>query len=113
MFDYLKSEYPSDSQSELARRDSLLACQLRSKLQRERRARFPATWVGRRVYPLYAWIVHSLGVPIHLLCHVVRRLSERASRNLDRLCYRLAPYGDPIRAKQRQRRSFSDSSRVE
>ena len=81
MFDYLKSEYPADSRRELLGRHCLLACQLRSKLQRERRERFLATWLGRRVFAARAWGLHSLGMLVQQSRHVFRNLSERASRS--------------------------------
>lgn len=119
MFDYLKCEYPPPlpgRQREVLGRDwcehdfrakdfdCRVAWELRSRLQRERRERFPATWVGRRLYPAYAWMVHTFRLLINRGCRVVANQSERATRNVDRLVRRLAPFGDPIRAKQHQRR---------
>src|SRR5262245_13190835 len=129
LFDYLKCEYPPPSphgrrdewlgrdwcEGDFRTRDfdCRLACELSLRLQREKRERFPATWFGRRVYPAYAWIVHTFGLPIRQLCHAIGSLSEQASRSLDRLVFRLAPYGDPIRAKQHQRRIGAPEARAE
>src|SRR6266536_2116082 len=81
-----------------------LACEAKWKRENEKRERFLATWIGRRVYPPYAWIVHGcLGMPIHNFCHWVGRLCDRAGRWLDRVGHKLAPYGDPIRGEKRRR----------
>ena len=81
-----------------------LACEAKWKLENEKRDRFLATWIGRRLYPPYAWVVHGcLGMPIHNFCNWVGNQCDRASRWLDRVGHKLAPYGDPIRGEKRRR----------
>src|SRR5438477_5284164 len=83
-------------------------------MENEKRERFLATWIGRHLYPRYAWVVHGcLGMPIYRFCHWVGSQCDRAGHWLDRVGHKLAPYGDPIRGEKRRRaceKSFSDDA---
>jgi len=74
------------------------------KLERERREPFLATWIGQRLYPSYAWLVH--GCIRFGICGFFHRLGNACiciARILDRVADSLAPFGDPIRAANRHR----------
>ena len=81
-----------------------LACEAKWRRKEEDRKRFLATWLGRRVYPAYAWLVHGcFGMPLYKFWHRVGSTCDRIGRAIDRLGNKLAPYGDPIRAEHRRR----------
>jgi hypothetical protein len=86
-----------------------LATEAKWKSERDKRDRFLATWFGRRVYPPYAWVVHGcFGTPRYRIGQRIGSLCRRVGIWLDRVSDKLAPFGDPIRAKQRAR-EFSSS----
>jgi hypothetical protein len=64
--------------------------------ERQRVERFQRTWVGRFIYPPYAWIVR-----------IVVKLAVKATYAipsfLHRMEYRLTPYGNPIATRRMQR----------
>lgn len=85
-----------------------LAAEAKRKSEREKCDRFLATWVGRHVYPPYAWIVQGcFGAPLYRFSQWVGDLCRRVGILLDHMGDKLAPYGDPIRAKQRARKFSS------
>lgn len=74
------------------------------KRESEAREQFLVSWVGRTLYPSYAWLVHGcLGtVPIKALDWLGRACTG-TGRALRRVSGRLAPHGDPIRNERRRR----------
>lgn len=81
-----------------------LASEARWKMENEKRERFLATWCGRRIYPPYAWVVHScFGLTTYRIWQWIGSQCSRIGIWLDRVGDKLAPYGDPIRAAQRHR----------
>ena len=85
-----------------------LACEARWNREQEKRERFLATWIGRHLYPPYAWVVHGcFGMPLFKFCHWVASACDHVGRAIVRADDNLAPYGDPIRA-ERRRRTWSE-----
>lgn len=75
-----------------------LAWEARWQLGREKSERFLATWFGRHVYPLYAWLVYGcFGIRAYRFWQWLGTLCDRTGHSFDRLGRKLAPYGDPIR----------------
>lgn len=71
--------------------------------------RFRKTWIGRFVYPPYAWLVGILiGVVIGAGAGKLAERLHKVQRLAWRLEHRLKPHGDPIRA-ERLRKKFKDA----
>ena len=82
---------------------------LKFKAEREaeeaRRTRFLQTWFGRSIYPAYAWLIGTLVETV-----IGKGLGKAADglHRFQRFAWRLeswlAPHGNPIRAKARQKK---------
>lgn len=71
----------------------------------EKRSRFLATWFGRHIYPGYAWLVYCcFGRSAYRCFDWLGRRCNDVGGWMRRVGGILAPHGDPIRAKQRQRK---------
>ncbi len=71
--------------------------------------RFRKTWVGRIVYPPYAWLVGILiGAIVGSGAGKLADWLHKVQRRARRLEHYLKPHGDPIRAERRRKR-FKDS----
>jgi hypothetical protein len=81
-----------------------LASEAKWNLRTKKHEKFLATWAGRHIYPAYAWGVYGcLEVWLHRFCRWITKLCSRTDLMILRMADRLAPYGDPIRAAQRER----------
>jgi hypothetical protein len=81
-----------------------LAQQAKWNAKNLKRERFLATWIGRYLYPPYAWIVHGcLGLPTYRLWQWIGSQCQRIGLWFGRLADWFAPHGDPIRSRHRRR----------
>jgi hypothetical protein len=82
-----------------------LATEAKWKLKTKKREQFLATWLGRHIYPYYAWFVHGcFGLPMSRAWRWAGSVFHHFGNRLNRVAGRLAPHGDPIRAEKRHRK---------
>lgn len=69
-----------------------LASEAKRNLRNQEREPFLATWVGRHIYPAYAWVVHGcFGLSLYRFGQRISRLCSRAGLAFNRLGDKLAP----------------------
>ena len=81
-----------------------IAQQAKWNQENQKRERFLATWIGRHLYPPYAWIAHGcFGLPTYRVWQWIGSQCQRIGLWSVRLADRFAPHGDPIRSRNRRR----------